>query len=718
MNKLTWGLHFALRYAGLLVILFLTACGGGSDNSGGAAGDQNALPSVSVDASVEVNAASVVSIPSTASDTDGSIESYSWEQVSGDSVSLSGYDSATLSFDAPSVTVQSTLEFRITVVDNDGGSASDTIVVTVLPLNIAPIADAGEDFQVNEGSETTISGSATDTDGSIATYAWTQVSGNGVTLLGADTATLTFEAPTLAVESVLEFRLTATDDDGETASDTVAVTVVPVNTMPVAQAGDDFETNERSETVISGSGSDADGVVASYLWEQIAGDTVVLQAANTATLTFEAPSVEAASTLEFQLTVTDNEGAANSDSVVVTVNPIGYEITLSKISTRCGEVQEVEAEFTFTDATDNEQVFTLQHDGSETTYLLDPQDLTGDTVDIAFQNGDGETKILFDVTEDIAIHVNMGVQIYECDCPIYDITLTNEPEALTYQTSLQVNGISTFYPSESGDDLAWNDIEICEDERDSVYIANNALAKFAKVSVANEAAISVNGLDDMVFTPMDGGTPTSTSGIAPHTIGYGYHVDAEVNELVSKLFLAFSTTAIVGDTLAIPNSADFTNYTSRVRFPVTYPDLTIEAAPTFFNQASAELQIIYEQHSLTIPRTTLLESFSYEIFDLADITVTMGANELTVSGVSDDDFDAALVLDLTDGIYEYYWFPIVDGVVDYSALAGSAMIDGTFWLFLVDYVSVSGYEAALETFYLKRGPEEDIRARSLVFSIN
>jgi hypothetical protein len=55
----------------------------------------------------------------------------------------------------------------------------------------------------------------------------------GVTLTGATTATPSFTAPTVAVDTDLTFRLTVTDADGQSSQDTVVVTVHPAGGITV-----------------------------------------------------------------------------------------------------------------------------------------------------------------------------------------------------------------------------------------------------------------------------------------------------------------------------------------------------------------------------------------------------------------------------------------------------------------------------------------------------
>ena len=93
------------------------------------------------------------------------------------------------------------------------------------------------------------------------------------------------------------------------------------NQNPVARAGADQTGIAAGATVnLDGStSSDPDGTVDEYAWSQTAGDTVSITGANTATPSFTAPSTGSDQTLTFQLLVTDNDGATNTDTVDIGV---------------------------------------------------------------------------------------------------------------------------------------------------------------------------------------------------------------------------------------------------------------------------------------------------------------------------------------------------------------------------------------------------------------
>jgi glycerophosphoryl diester phosphodiesterase len=94
------------------------------------------------------------------------------------------------------------------------------------------------------------------------------------------------------------------------------------NRLPTANAGLDLIVNENTPVTLNGSGSDPDGSITAFQWTQTAGPAVTLAGANSANTSFTAPNVETDTVLVFRLRVTDDGGAgalSAVDEVRVTV---------------------------------------------------------------------------------------------------------------------------------------------------------------------------------------------------------------------------------------------------------------------------------------------------------------------------------------------------------------------------------------------------------------
>lgn len=114
------------------------------------------------------------------------------------------------------------------------GKTFDPVVLSAetnaAPANQAPTANGGTDQSITlPANSVTLNGSGTDSDGTIAAYAWSKVSGGAATITTPAAASTTV---TGLVEGVYVFRLTVTDNGGLTATDEVTITVNPAESTP------------------------------------------------------------------------------------------------------------------------------------------------------------------------------------------------------------------------------------------------------------------------------------------------------------------------------------------------------------------------------------------------------------------------------------------------------------------------------------------------------
>jgi hypothetical protein len=186
-----------------------------------------------------VNAGTAVALDGSASsDPGGAIASHQWVQTAGSPlVSLAGAGTATASFTAPQAESGGVdLVFRLTVTDNKGATAEDTVTVHV---NGPPVADAGPDQEANPGATVRLDGTGSfDADGAISKYSWVQTSGPAVVLSDSASAQPSFTAPAASNSSlILVFELAVTDDLGRQSTDYSTVTVVPPGKTPDSGGG-------------------------------------------------------------------------------------------------------------------------------------------------------------------------------------------------------------------------------------------------------------------------------------------------------------------------------------------------------------------------------------------------------------------------------------------------------------------------------------------------
>ena len=235
------------------------------------------------------------------SDPDGTIVSYQWNF--GDGASGSG---ATVSH---TYTSAGPFTAVLAVTDNDGATDTASVVISVNEAaNQAPTAHVSANpISGTAQLNVTFSGSgSSDPDGTISNYSWSFGDGSGANGMVVD-HTYTSAGQYTAV-------LTVTDNDGAADSASVAITVAAAaNQAPTADISA-VPVNSASLLTMSfdaSGSSDPDGSIVNYDWNF--GDGTVgsgKTAAHTYTTAGQYTAV---------LTVTDNDGATDTDAVVITV---------------------------------------------------------------------------------------------------------------------------------------------------------------------------------------------------------------------------------------------------------------------------------------------------------------------------------------------------------------------------------------------------------------
>lgn len=285
----------------ILLGLSVTSCGGGGDNS---QTNNNLSPSVDAGTDQTISSPKEVILNGIASDPDGSIASYLWEQVSGPSVQLENNNTKTAKFTVENIEQEQTLEFKLTVKDNKGAESTDTVKIIIsITSPISSGISAGADQTVNGGEEVSLDG-LIEGESSTFSYSWEQLSGPAVVINNSDSLTATFVSPKSEVVNTLEFKLTVTTPQGLEVSDTTNVTVSRYDFLPLADAGPDQTVNENAQVNLSALGiDDADSL--SILWEQISGTPINIPEPTNQSISFTAPDVSSSEELELKLTLSN-----------------------------------------------------------------------------------------------------------------------------------------------------------------------------------------------------------------------------------------------------------------------------------------------------------------------------------------------------------------------------------------------------------------------------
>lgn len=349
--------------------------------------NQNPVANAGNNKTVEVG--SVIQIVGSASDSDGSISAYQWSI--GETVLAI---TPTFIYTPSEV---GTVRLTLTVIDNDGGTASDTVDVVVteetFSPNQAPTANAGADKVTQVNTSISIIGSGSDSDGTIVGYEWS----NGVTVLA--TTNIFNYTPTETGTDTLTF--TVIDNDGDSSIDTMDVEVLAMppsdTTPPVISLLGDNPVNVEQGASYNDAGAtaadNADGVITSNI--VVGGDVV---------------NTNAASGTSFTITYNVSDAAGNAASEVTrTVNIVSVVDTTDPVITLIGPstieiVQGSNYDESGATASDN-------HDGNLTPNIV----IGGDAVNTSAASGTTFT-ITYNVTDaagNPAIEVTRSVSIIE-----------------------------------------------------------------------------------------------------------------------------------------------------------------------------------------------------------------------------------------------------------------------------------------------------------------
>ncbi len=251
---------------------------------------------------------------SNSSDADGTITSYAWDFGDGTTASIAD----------PTHTYQNEGEYTavLTVTDDAGATDTDTVMISVTaPVANQPptatITQPADGASFPSGATISYSGTGTDPeDGTLpaANFTWLVDLPNGQTNVVVATGVTSGTAAT-QMDGPHVLKLVVRDSEGLTDTARVNITVGGTGNQPpsaVAEADPTSGTAPLAVQFTGSNSSDSDGTISSYSWDF--GD------GNTASVADPSHTYADPGTYTATLTVTDDDGATDSDTVIITVN--------------------------------------------------------------------------------------------------------------------------------------------------------------------------------------------------------------------------------------------------------------------------------------------------------------------------------------------------------------------------------------------------------------
>jgi large repetitive protein len=218
----------------------------------------------------------------------------------------------------PNANYNGTDSFTYVISDENGGTSTATVNVTITPVNDAPVA-VNDAATTAEDTPITINVKGNDTDvdeDTLTVQSVTQGTKGTVSIVSGQV----LYTPNANYNGTDSFTYTISDGNGGTSTATVNVTVTPVNDAPIA-VNDTATTAEDTPITINVKGNDTD----------VDGDTLTVKsvtqgAKGTVSIVsgqvLYTPNANYNGTDSFTYTISDGNGGTSTATVNVTVTPV------------------------------------------------------------------------------------------------------------------------------------------------------------------------------------------------------------------------------------------------------------------------------------------------------------------------------------------------------------------------------------------------------------
>ncbi|MCJ8314556.1 MAG: hypothetical protein MJK11_16500, partial [Pseudomonadales bacterium] len=294
----------------------------------------------------------ILILDSEVSDTDGSVVEYIWSQQSTALIDLKleNQNTSNITLNIGEVLQDISTVITLTVIDNQQAEQSISFNLNITDLNIQPTIElsASVDISmgVNESQILVLTALSTDMDGSIKNKTWAQLEGSSIVLTEMQLSqdAISFTLPEVITTQTIIFRHTVIDNHGFENYTDIQFDVNPINVAPIANAGLNQQALRKQTVQLDGSLSldvDEDNdsdvneqFITSYQWTQNQSDLlqVAILNADNQNANITLPFLELndlPKTLNFILTVTDNEGLSHSNNTEVEILALNHFPTVN-----------------------------------------------------------------------------------------------------------------------------------------------------------------------------------------------------------------------------------------------------------------------------------------------------------------------------------------------------------------------------------------------------
>ncbi|MFA5175812.1 MAG: tandem-95 repeat protein [Candidatus Nanoarchaeia archaeon] len=406
----------------------------------------------------------------------------------------------------------------VTACDLENVCDLETIFVTIVPMNDAPIVNI-PDTTINFNEDTvytttwSLEDYVTDVDNTLDEISWTYSGNNFIQVKINNDKTITFTAPTNWNGGPETIIFTATDIGNLFGTDSISVTVDPVNDAPVLDEIHDITIDEDTIytiTAIDSYVSDVEDSFDQLEWSALVSTNIDVEF-NTITKTITFTPIENwFGEEEITITVTDSQGLTDSETFTVTVrsindlpwiedsleNPIPNQVadedatpwTLN-LADYENDIEDTDSDLVWSVSGVNTELFTTSFDSNLNVITFTPVANACGTDDVTLTLTDSDAGI---ATQDITVTLNCVN-----DAPIINPVIPNQFKiegSAPWGIDLDKYG---FDVEDAQEDLVWS----VADVDPTLLIVN--IDPVTHIAIFQLVNSDVKGIDTISFTLTD-----------------------------------------------------------------------------------------------------------------------------------------------------------------------------------------------------------------------